>query len=145
MFDKKIALKQFRSVINDIDNLKTRDAFSSEHTKWLALTTDLLEKIFGTGSRYFLTFKNYSWQKVGQFIIGGISDRMGSMNPQAAINREHHKAYLEQLESAEGLLEAAYIAIENTADLDSLHKSKNKFDASNLTIRIVNLAEKSLR
>lgn len=145
MIDKKVIIKQLKSIIDNIENLKKNNAFSKEHTKWLAIVTDLLENIFGTDSRYFRTFKNYPWQKTGQFMIGGPYDREGSMNPQAAIERENHKAYLEQLESAKGLLEAAYIAIENTNDLNSLYKSENKFDASNLTIRVVNLAEKSLR
>ncbi len=145
MLDKKILLKQLKSIIDSINGLEKSNAFSKEHTKWLAITTDFLENIFGKDSRYFRTFKNYPWQKTGQFMIGGPYDREGSMNPQAAIDRENHKAYLEQLESARGLLEAAYFAIENADNLNSLYKSENKFDASNLTIRVVNLAEKSLR
>lgn len=145
MLDKKAVLEQLKSIIDNIDSLKKSSAFSREHTKWLAITTDFLENIFGKESRYFRTFKNYPWKRTGQFIVGGPSDRQGSMNPQAAIEREDHKAYLSQLESAKGLLEVAYSIIEEAEDLNNLYNNKNKSDASNLTIRVVNLAEKSLR
>ncbi len=145
MVDKKTALKQFKSVIDRIESLKKVEAFSGEHTKWLAITTDLLENIFGKDSRYFRTFIAFTWRQTGQFIIGGPSDRVGSTNPQMAIDREHHKAYLNQLDSAKGLIEAAYAIVENTKDINALNKKKDKLEASNLTIRTVNLAEKSLR
>lgn len=123
MVYKKNALKQLKSVINSIESLKKVEAFSGEHVKWLAIATDLLENIFGKGSRYFKTLISLTWKRNGQFII---SDRMGSMNPQMAIDREHHKAYLKQLDSAKGLLEAAYTTIENMKDINSLNKKMDQ-------------------
>lgn len=142
MIDKKTALKQLKSVIDSIDSLKKVEAFSGEHVKWLAIATDLLENIFGKDSRYFITLISLTWKRSGQFIV---TDKMGSMNPQMAIDRQHHKAYLKQLDSAKGLLEAAYATVEDTKDVNTLNKKEDKLEASNLTIRTVNLAEKSLR
>jgi hypothetical protein len=145
MIEKKVILKELKSLIDSINILKSQKAFSSKRTCWVALTSDLLEKIFGIDSRYFRAFISYSWQKEGKFIIGGPYDREGSMNPQGEIEREDRKAYLEQLESAKGLLEAAYISIENERNINNLYKSEEKFNASNLNIKVVNLAEKLLR
>lgn len=145
MNKKAEILKNLKSLIDDIESLREKSSFSSEHTKWVTLTLDFLEKIFGSDSRYYITLANYSWRKEGKYIIGGPYDREGSFNPRKAIERQDHKAYLEQVDSAKGLLEAAYISIEAEEDINDLYKSDEGLNASNLTIRVVNIAERSLR
>lgn len=145
MIDKNEVLKKIELLIDNISSLKSQTIFSEEHTKWVVLTLELLEKVFGPDSRYYLTFAGYPWKKMGKFIVGGPYDREGSLNPQKAIEREDYKAYLEQLDSAKGLLEAAYTTIKQTEDINILYKCKESSSASNLTIRVVNIAEKSLR
>jgi hypothetical protein len=63
-----------------------------------------LADAFGGKSDYYQSFIALPWQRTGTFLVGGPSDPSGSMNPGPAIAREHHRAYLEQLDGARGLL-----------------------------------------
>jgi len=104
----------------------------------------MLEEVFGRNSRYCLTFSQYSWKRAGSFVVGGIRDPEGSLDPSAAIDREHQKAYRDQLDSANGLLLAAADHLDRVG-LTGVYEGKNTAPESSIIIRILNLAEHQLR
>jgi hypothetical protein len=141
---KESAVKELRALAADTERLATLRRYSADHTKWIAKVLAVLEEVFGRESRYFLTFATLSWSQEGQFVIGGIRDPEGSLNPQAAIERRHHEAFLRQLESARGLLLAAAEHLQRR-DLETVYEGKNTPPESSSLVRILNIAEHSLR
>lgn len=83
------------------------------------------EEVFGRDSRYFSSFTMLTWRREQSFVVGGIRDPEASINPQPAIDREHHKAYLEQLDTARGLLIAAKDELERKG-LDGVYQGKER-------------------
>jgi hypothetical protein len=131
-------------LIAEIGKLRATTARSAEHVRWHQRVVSLFEEVFGRDSRSFSSFTLLTWQRGGSFVIGGISDPEGSYNPQAAIDREHHKAYLEQLETARGLLLAAKDELERKG-LEGVYKGKDTGPEASLLLKVINLAEYKLR
>jgi hypothetical protein len=104
---KESALEELDRLISVIADLCRVRAMSAEHIRWHQSVVSLLEEVFGQDSRTFVNFSSLAWKRTGSFIVGGLRDPAGSIDPQSAVDREHHKAYLEQLETARGLLLAA--------------------------------------
>ena len=140
---KESALKEIRALADATTALADDRRFSADHTRWIARTLAALEEIFGRQSRYYLTFASLSW-RAGSFIIGGPSDPAGAWNPQAAIERRHHQAYLEEMESARGLLLAAADHLERS-DLLSVYEGKDTPPEASAIMRVITLAERNLR
>ena len=80
---------------------------SAEHVRWVAQVRAVLSETVGEQSPYYASFTALPWSRTGSFIVGGVRDPEGSMDPQAAVDRVHQRAYIQQLDSARGLLEAA--------------------------------------
>jgi len=142
---KETALKELDRLIAEIDILTKHRRYSAEHTRWIARTLAFLEEVFGRDSRYYLTFALFQWSETGSFIIGGPGDPEGSWNPQATIEKRHHAAYLRQLESAKGLLQAALDHLKRTDDIISVYQGKDTAPKSSAILRIINIAERKLR
>jgi hypothetical protein len=139
------ALKELRALAAASGDGLTRERrLSANHTRWVARTLAVLEEVFGRESRYYLTFAYFTWGATGSFIVGGPADPGGAWNPQAAIERKEHKAYLEQLESARGLLLAAVDHLERS-DLASVYEGKDTAPEASAIMKIISLAEHKLR
>ena len=121
---KESALEELERLIAEIKNLRSRTAHSAEHVRWHQTVVSLFEEVFGRDSRSFSSFTLLTWRRQGSFLVGGIGDPEGSYNPQAAIDREHHQAYLEQLETARGLLLAAKDELERKG-LERVYQGKD--------------------
>jgi len=106
------ARNQLDRLIAEIDLLRQKRANCAEHVRWHQKVVAFLENTFGQNSRLLTSFTHLTWSRQGRFIVGGMGDVEGSLHPQAAIEREHHKAYLEQLDTARGLLLAAHDELE---------------------------------
>lgn len=141
---EQTALKELDRLIAEIDNLRGTTARSAEHVRWHQGVVSLFEEVFGRDSRSFSAFTLLTWRREGTFVFGGITDPAGSMNPQAAIDRAHHKAYLEQLETARGLLLAAKDELERKG-LDDVYQGKDTGPEASLILKVINLAEHKLR
>jgi REase_DpnII-MboI len=120
----------------------TSAAFSAEHTRWAATCLAVLEEVFGQDSRYYLSFDALRWVETGSFIIPGGAGTW--RNPQAAVDRRHHQAYLRDLETARGLLLAAADHLARS-DLASVYEGKNTAPESSAIIKVINLAGTKLR
>ena len=141
---KETAIKEIAKLLKDIEELEEVKAFSSIHVRWHQRVVSFLEEIFGKDSRYFVSFVSLTWQRDGSFIVGGPSDPAGSFNPQAGVEREHHKAYLSQLDTARGLLLAAHDELERKG-LDEVYQGKDTGPEASLLLKVINLAEHKLR
>jgi hypothetical protein len=141
---KESALEELDRLIAEINNLRSRTARSAEHVRWHQRVVALFEEVFGRDSRSFSSFTLLTWMRRGSFVIGGISDPEGSYNPQAAVDREHHKAYLEQLETARGLLFAAKDELERKG-LERVYQGKDTGPEASAILKVINLAEYKLR
>ena len=143
-WNKKKAIKETEILIEEIEKLKEVKAFSSEHVRWQQSVVAFFEEVFGEDSRCFHSFVNLAWRREGSFVVGGVSDHEGSYNPQSAVEREHHKAYISQLDTAKGLLFAAKDELERK-DLEEIYKGKDTGPEASLIFKIINLGEYKLR
>ena len=141
---KKIALSELKALIKEIDNLYTQHRYSADHMRWIARTLAFLEEVFGRNSRYYLTFASFPWSETSSILVGGPTDPEGSWNPQAALEKKHQAAYLSQLESAKGLLQAASDHLKRS-NIASVYEGKDTMPESSAIIRIINIAERKLR
>lgn len=141
---KNKALKELNILVAETCTLENQKRFSEDHVRWIARVLRFLEEAFGTESRYFQTFSGFTWKMEGSAIIGGPMRRQESMNPQLGIERVNREAYLQQLESARGLLLAAKDELESS-NLESVYKGKDSGPEASIILKIINLAEYKLR
>lgn len=141
---KETALSELGILIGEIGKLSAQRAYSADHTRWIARTMVLLEEVFGINSGYYQTFNALEWRETGSFVVGGPGDREGSWNLQRAIEKRHHAAYLRQLQTAKGLLQAASDHLKR-ADIASVYQGKDTGPESSAILRIINMAEHKLR
>ncbi len=138
------AAAELRAIVAEIGSLSHARRLSAPHMSWIMRTLRVLEQVFGRGSRYYLTFSNLKWYEQSSFIFGGWSDPEGSANPQAAIERRHQEAYVQQLDTAKGLLEAAFYDLEQ-AGLEGVYEGKDTGPESSAILKLLSLIETKLR
>lgn len=138
--EQAIALLQ--KAISEIDSLKGDIAFSRAHTRWLINILSITEEIFGEGSRVYLSIKSLSWQRQGPFIADPWLH--GTFDHNEIVANIHHEAYLQQLDTAKGLLEAGIDQI-NLHGIDKIYESRNTPKESSEIVKILDLAENKLR
>lgn len=141
---EETALAELRDLAVQTKVLAGKRRLSAEHTRWGAHALAILEEVFGRNSRYYLSFADIPWMRIGSFIVGGIGDPEGSVNPDAAMERVHQKAYREQLDSAKGLFLAATDHLERVG-LTNSYEGKDTAPESSLIIKVLNLVERKLR
>ena len=131
------ALEELDALITEIGNLREVQRFSAPHTRWTARTLGLLDDVFGPASRYFLTLAGFHWSDTGSFV---------TQNPdiQSVIERRHHEAYLRQLDSAKGLLQAAADELRRSS-MDEVYRAKDTAPESSAIVKVLNLVEQKLR
>ncbi|NKE72984.1 hypothetical protein [Candidatus Manganitrophus noduliformans] len=141
---KDSASKELGRLISEIPVLHKARAFSAEHVRWHQKVVGFLEEVFGQDSRFFESFTNLTWRREGRFLVGGPADPTGSLNPQAAIEREHQKAYLQQLDTACGILLATQDELKRK-ELKEVYRGKDTGPEASSILKIINLAEYKLR
>ena len=111
---REAATADLRGLIGEIPGLVGLAAGSAEHVRWVAAVRSVLSDSFGEDSDFYQSFVALPWRRTGTFAVGGPGDPQASMNPGAAIAREHRRAYVEQLDGARGLLQGAIDRIERS-------------------------------
>lgn len=139
---EKQAIELLQNAINEIDSLKRDVAFSKAHTKWLTNVLFITEEIFGQGSRIYLSIASLTWRREGSFIVD--LWRSSKWDYNEVVEDMHHEAYLRELDTAKGLLEAGIDQI-NLRGIDEIYKSKNTPKESSEIVKIIDLAENKLR
>jgi len=135
---------ELKALIAEIPSLGQQQWFSAPHTRWIARTLRILEQVFGQASRYYLSFADIDWGEPGTFIVGGPGDPEGAWNPQAAIERRHQQAYVQQLDGAKGFLQAALDDLQRSG-LTGVYEGKDTGPESSALMRILTLVEHKLR
>ncbi len=144
LWTQESALAELEALIAEIPDLTRTRRFSAEHTRWVAKTMRFLEQVFGRASRYYLTFAGLRWAETGSLIVGGPGDPEGAWNPSAAVERRHQQAYLRQLDSAKGLLQAAADDLRRSG-LQGVYEGKDTAPESSAIVKVLNLVERKLR
>lgn len=139
---KENALEELDALIGEVDTLRGSRSYSAAHTRWIARTLAFLEEVFGRNSRYYLSLAALKWRAESFLIDGG--ELLMYATAQEAINERHRGAYLQQLETARGLLQAASDHLRRS-HLDSVYQGKNTGPEASSIIRILNLANRKLR
>lgn len=138
------AISELEKLIGEIPALKRVRRHSAEHIRWQTKTMGFLEDVFGADSRYFMTFAHIPWGKSSSFIVGGPGDPQGVLNPAAAIERKHQEAYLQQLDSAKGLLQAALEDLQ-AKGIEEVYEGKDSAPESSAILRILQLVDRKWR
>lgn len=139
IWTKETALSELKAIIDETGPLTKSRRYSAEHTRWVVRTLAFLEEVFGQRSRYYLTFASYKWMQIGSFIVESSHDL------QTTLEQKNHEAYLEQLESAKGLLLAATDHLKRVENLSEVYEGRDTALESSLILKIINLAERKLR
>ena len=141
---QELAISELQVLIKEVPKLRAGQRFSADHTRWTMRALTVLEQVFGQNSRYYLSFASLTWNEPGSFIIGGPGDPEGAWNPQAAVERVHHKAYLKQLEGAQGFLQAALDDLQQRG-IEAVYEGKDTPAESSALVKIITLIERKLR
>ena len=131
------ALAELNALIGEIDDLREVQRFSAPHARWVARALGFLEEVFGAASRYYLTLADMRWSDTGSFVIQ-------AWDIQSAVESRHHRAYLRQLDSAKGFLQAAADDLRRLGIAD-VYRGKDTGPESSAIVRILNLIERKLR
>ncbi|MBI1955934.1 MAG: hypothetical protein HYS38_06025 [Acidobacteria bacterium] len=141
---QELAIEELQALIAEIQTLTQETRLSATHTRWVLRTLQFLEQVFGRKSRYYLSFASLKWHETDSFMVGGPEDPEGSWNPQAAVERRHHQAYLRHLEAAKGFLLAALDDL-NRYGIASVYQGKDTGPEASALVKIITLVERKLR
>lgn len=136
------ATKKLQELVDEIESLKSSVAHSEAHTRWLANALYLTEKVFGRRSRIYLSLASLSWRRVAPSLVPWYVTETNDLDKIE--NELHHKAYLEQLDTAKGLLKAGIDAI-GRYGMDGVYEARDTSKEVGEIIRIMDLAESKLR
>jgi hypothetical protein len=140
VWTKEEALVTLRGLADEAEQLRTSKLFSAKHTMWIMKCLDTLQEVFGSESRYYLSFARIDWNTLPSPIdtweYGG--------NLQAAIEAKHHEYFLNYLESSKGFLLGAADYLEER-ELSDVYIAINKGNEASLVLKVLNLAEQKLR
>src|SRR5512145_1502699 len=98
---KEAALQELVTLVEETERLQGSYRLSAEHTRWFVRTRQFLDEVFGRRSIYLTLLTRLSWQPAGTFILE-------SWDLEGALEARYYRAYLEALETAKGLLQAAH-------------------------------------
>jgi hypothetical protein len=135
-----LALDELSALLKDIPQLESERRFSAEHTRWLTRALRVLEQVFGTNSRYFLSLAHLSWGDSGTFLVQG----RGGYEIQSAIERRHQEAYVRQLDTAKGFLLGAVDDLTRSG-IENVYEGKNTPAESSAIMKVLTLVERKLR
>ena len=135
------AIEKLQELIDEVESLKNAAARSEAHTKWLTNALYLTENVFGSRSRIYLSLADLPWHKTGEFLVD-YCDTIEEANEE--VRKVHHKAYLEQLGTAKGLLKAGIDTIK-AYGIDKVYEPKDTSKDVGETITLIDLAQNKLR
>ncbi len=136
------AIETLQKLIDEISILKTEQAFSARHSRWLVNTLAITAEVFGEHSTIHLSIGQLPWKRTGGFTF--LPQDYGTSDPDIASEIIHHKVYLKQLDTAMGILQGGIDQIK-AYGIDTVHKSKDTSKESSEIIKILDLAESKLR
>ncbi len=137
---QEAALLELDQLVSDLEALTMQRRFSAPHTRWIARALALLEEVFGQESRYYQSIAGMTWTRQGSFILMGIE----ALDPEEALDRRGQEAYLRQLDSAKGILQAAADHLRRIG-LEAVYQAKDSPAEASLILKVLGLCEQKLR
>jgi hypothetical protein len=134
---KEEAIHEINNIINQIPNVANSGRNSTEHVRWLFNCNNILEKVFGKRSTFFVSFASLKWRETGSYVVQ-------SWDIQGAIEERHYRAFLQCLEMARGIFLSAIDEIERTNDISDVYKDKIE-DEGNVLIKLLNIINNKFR
>lgn len=134
---KEAALKEIEDIIREADEVAPHGPFSAAHVRWDLRTRRFLGDVFGQKSVCLRSFIALPWRATGSFVIQ-------AWNVQAAVEEHNFKAFVQQIDTAKGLLQAAWDEL-NSSSLDDVYHGKDTAPESSAILKVQNLAEHRLR
>ncbi len=141
---KEVVLGRLQALREETIALESWRRLSEDHTRWLISTLQFVEDVFGPRSRTYLGIASLRWEAPRPMIVGGPSDPMGSIDPDAARERKDQEGYVRDLATARGVLAAAIERL-NILELDEVYEGKDSGPESSAIVKVINLAEHKLR
>jgi len=140
--NKEAVLEELAELVNEIGKLLGQRRGSADHTQWVLRTMTLIEEVFGRQSKYYNAFAALTWMETGTHMFQGLEFLE---DPQGALERMHQVAYLRQLDTARGVLQAAMDRLHRATQMGDVYEGKDTGPESSAIINVINLAERSLR
>jgi len=134
---KESALQEIDILIREIDPLRDSQYKSAEHIRWLTRTHMFLEQAFGAASLYYVTLCRLQWHATGTFFTHG-------WDIQNQFDQRDHKAYLRDLDSAKGLLQAAHDELSRNT-IEEVYHGKGTGPETSDILKVLNIVESRLR
>ena len=132
------AIKLLQELIDEVDKLKKSKAFSTEHTRWISNTFAITKEVFGPNSSIVGNLSRLTWQRKGEFYIEPMFHGDGSIDEM--VQKVNHEAYIEQLDTAKGILLSAIDQIQRRG-VNQVYE----LPEANEIVKILDLAENKLR
>ena len=137
------AVQRLSDLRQAIPGLRGSKPFSVEHTRWLTILLQFLGDVFGRNSRYYVSVHRLPWRNTETILID--SDEMCDEGFEDVKARHDQRAFLKQLDVAEGVLLAAEEQLKGVDDVADVYEGKDTGPETSLILNIINLAERELR
>ncbi len=136
-WNQETALRELEFLVNEIEELKAVPRSSAPHMRWLVRVLRFLEEVFGRRSRYYVSISRTKWGYSGSAFLS-------LRNQQAEKEYLHQMAYVDKLDSAKGILQAAMDELQ-VSDISAVYSGKDTPPESSTIVRVMNLIERKLR
>jgi len=130
---KDEAIQLLTELISKGKALYPEEPYSENHTRWIFISLEALEEIFGKSSRIFKSFNSMNYTFTGQFVATAEQYEHISSIKDA-------EAFRKGLDSAIGILKAG-IDLINQKGIENVHRP----DESNEIFKILSLIDNKLR
>ena len=103
----------------------------------------VLEQVFGHRSRYVHGFARFTWRFHGSSVI--TMDELMSHHPDEVMRQRDRRAFIEQLESAHGLIHAAIDELDRSPSISEVYEGKNTPPEASSILKVINITDRKLR
>jgi REase_DpnII-MboI len=134
---KESALAELRALVAQIDSLEGVRRRSAPHVEWVMRVTAFLAEVFGCNSSIYQAFISFPWEHRGQMFFHMIG-------AEQEIEYKHQLAYVEQLETARGLLKGAQRELKRKG-VAGVYEGKDTEPEASAIVKVLSLTEHKLR
>jgi hypothetical protein len=134
---KQAAKKELEALIRETQVVAEHGNASPEFIRWYLRAATFLDEVFGGSSKLVMVFRSLKFQASGSFFPQ-------TWDIQGALDKRHYVAFLDDLNRAIGIFQAALDELLRKS-LSEVYHGKNTPKESSTLIRIISLADRRLR
>lgn len=135
---KESALEEARDLIKTAESLAGSHRRSPDFIEWMIRSGEFIHDVLGPSSSEKFTFNRIPWGPHGSFITD-------AFNFERAMAQHEHRAFIEGLSVAVGVLQSCQRKIEKSEDLDDVYAGPDESDEGSEILRLLSIAEHKLR